>query len=61
MAIESKMDLMKPTRNPGKHLGNHRGNMKESWGTHRGIVWEIGETFKETKVFCNNRLSRESP
>ena len=39
--------------NPEKQLGNHRGNMRESWGNHRGIIGEIGETLKETKVFCN--------
>ena len=34
-------------------MGNHTGNMRESWGSHRGIVGEIGETHIETKVFCN--------
>ena len=29
-------------------MGNHRRNMRESWGNLRGIVGEI-----ETKVFCN--------
>ena len=32
--VESKMGTYwEPTRNSGKHLGNHRG-----------IIWEIGET-----------------
>ena len=42
--VESKMGTYwEPTRNPEKHLGNQRGNKGESWGTHRGIIWEIGE------------------
>ena len=50
---EPRRTYWEPTRNPEKYLENHRGNIWESWGNHRRIVGEIGETLKETKVFCN--------
>ena len=52
IAVESPQNLKwkpsrtywEPTRNPEKHMGNHRGNKQGSWGNHRGIIWKIGET-----------------
>ena len=40
---EPRGTYWEPTKNPEKHLGNHRG-----------IVGEINETIKETKVFYNS-------
>ena len=41
-------------RNQPGTQGNHSRSIGESWRNHRGIIAEIGETLKETKVFCSS-------
>ena len=43
---EPRGNYWEPIRNPEKQLRNDRGNMGESCGNHRGIIWEIGEALR---------------